>query len=247
MHIAVLGMTVFAGVRAVDAIGTLTPVGNPGDDTQYTLNDIHARLTDFQNGIPASTTSSFVVPGSVSASFYTLTEIYDLISAEGGDLVPENIADGIEIFGVMGTLSSGSPAEYQSVDSTVSLCWDADANQISNGCAAGSGLLDPNGDGSLLLGATEYCQYLEEGGGSLAATPQNLWRLPTFAEAVNAGAIGDEPFSGFETDIRWTSTEHPDIPGDIVVILPNGYTSLNSKYTSNGPKAKCIRDLGVIQ
>ncbi len=91
---------------ATYAIGTLTPSGTAGDDTQYTLNDIYDRLTDFLDKPTRGGSSPFEVPGSVSASFNTLSEIYLLLEAEADDLVPENIKDGVTIFGVVGTMTT---------------------------------------------------------------------------------------------------------------------------------------------
>ncbi len=96
-------IAIFISVGAVYAIGSLTPQGTAGDDTFYSLKDIKDKLTSFSD-TPTATSSPFSVPGSVTASFPTLSEIYNLLLAEDSDLVAGNIADGVTIFGVEGTL-----------------------------------------------------------------------------------------------------------------------------------------------
>jgi len=102
-HIIAITIAILIAVASAQAIGTLTPQGNPGDDTHYSLNEIYDKLVDF-NTPPASTTSPFSVPNNVAPSFHTLTEIYDLLSDEDSDLIPGNIACGVVIFGVEGEL-----------------------------------------------------------------------------------------------------------------------------------------------
>lgn len=96
-------LTVTIGAQVANAIGSLTPSGTAGDDTQYSLNDIYDKLTSFSD-TPTSTSSPFTVPGSQTASFRTLSEIYDLMTAENSDLVAGKIATGTTIFGVVGTM-----------------------------------------------------------------------------------------------------------------------------------------------
>jgi hypothetical protein len=98
-------ITVLITSTAVQAIGTLTPSGTAGDDTQYSLNDIYNKLSDFSNTYTEDS-GTMTVPGTVSASFNTLSEIYALLEAEEADLVAGNIADGTTIFGVEGTLEA---------------------------------------------------------------------------------------------------------------------------------------------
>jgi hypothetical protein len=100
-------IAILVSVGAVYAIGSLTPQGTAGDDTFYSLKDIEDKLTNFSD-TPTATSSPFTVPGSVTASFPTLAEIYNLLTAENSDLVAGNIADGVEIFGVEGTLIEGT-------------------------------------------------------------------------------------------------------------------------------------------
>ena len=100
-------IAILVSVGAVYAIGSLTPQGTAGDDTFYSLKDIEDKLTNFSD-TPTATSSPFTVPGSVTASFPTLSEIYNLLLAENSDLVAGNIADGVEIFGVEGTLTAGT-------------------------------------------------------------------------------------------------------------------------------------------
>ena len=95
-------IAVLITATAVQAIGTLTPSGTAGHNTQYTTNNIFNKLTDFTDSVTEGA-GSITLPGSVEATFNTLSEIYALLEAEEDDLVPENIVDGVTIFGVGGT------------------------------------------------------------------------------------------------------------------------------------------------
>jgi hypothetical protein len=156
--------------------GTLTPSGTAGDDTQYSLNDIYNKLTDFTNTYTEDS-GTMSVPESVSASFATLSEIYGLLEAEEADLVAGNIADGVTIFGVEGELEGTPSLTWQTPDPELTLCWSAEAYEGDNGCSIGNGWTAEG------YGASEYCEYLEADGVTVnATTPQNVWRLPTRAE-----------------------------------------------------------------
>jgi hypothetical protein len=135
-NIAYLVVAILVGTTAVYAAGTLTPTGTAGDDTHYSLKDIENKLTDF-TATPTATSSPFTVPGSVSASFPTLTEIYDLLAAENSDLVAENVRDGIEVFGVTGNLVEGTPELEWSDEAPTALNWD-DAATYCAGTVDGS-------------------------------------------------------------------------------------------------------------
>jgi hypothetical protein len=109
---------------ATYAIGTLTPQGTAGDDTHYTLNDIYNKLLNFTDTYTEGS-GTLIVPGTVSATFNTLSDIYALLEAEEADLIPENIAEGVEIFGVEGTLSAGIsfPTEWSADNPDGSVDW----------------------------------------------------------------------------------------------------------------------------
>jgi len=130
-----LALTVLVGSQITNAIGTLTPSGDAGDNTQYTLNDIYAKITAGTSGTIGDD-ALMTVPGSVSASFRTLTEIYNAIPATlslvastttvpvginratttltaiDADLVAANIASGQVIFGITGTAEGTPPLEW---------------------------------------------------------------------------------------------------------------------------------------
>lgn len=107
-YLTFLSIAILFGITSVYASGTLTPSGTAGDDTFYSLKDVHAKLLNF-TASPIATSSPFTVPGSVSATFPTLTEIYDLLTAEDANIVPEKILTGTTIFGVEGTVATGTP------------------------------------------------------------------------------------------------------------------------------------------
>ncbi|MCX6722736.1 MAG: hypothetical protein NT094_01550, partial [Candidatus Staskawiczbacteria bacterium] len=101
-------------------------------------------------------------PGAPAGTMYTLEDIYNSIPA--------------------------API-WQPADSVISLPWNAnnciDPNTSDNTCS------DIKGDGSLLLGATEFCAYLNTAGTAincagdpLTCAPVNYWRLPTEGELL---------------------------------------------------------------
>jgi hypothetical protein len=65
-------------VGMVYAVGNLEPQGTAGDDTHYTLNDIYNKLTTGTTDTE-SQTSPLTVPGEISATFPTLTEVYNSV------------------------------------------------------------------------------------------------------------------------------------------------------------------------
>jgi hypothetical protein len=111
LTILTLILTVTLGVHVADALGTLTVPANPGSATQYSLNDIYNKLTDFT--ISTSTkTGLFIVPGTVAPTFFSLSDIYTKLTNENANLVPAKIATGTTIFGVTGTLQGAHNLEW---------------------------------------------------------------------------------------------------------------------------------------
>lgn len=115
----VLLVTALSAV-GVKAVGTLEPQGEAGDDTHKSLKDLLNKLTNFNN-VPAATSSPFVTPGVVTATFPTLSEIYALLEDEDADLIPSNIAQGVTIFGVDGVLVPANSLRLQTLE------WSADS------------------------------------------------------------------------------------------------------------------------
>lgn len=253
--------TVIVGVRVTEATGTLIPLWNEGDDTQYSLNDIYKKLTTGESSTIGSGT--MVVPEVVVASFNTLIEIYEAIPETlflssstvnvpvginrstttldviDTDLVASNIKSGINIFGIDGTYaaSSGGSGEVSSVtwqanDPDIQLCWDA-----NQGCSAPN-ILDPVGDGSLLLGGVEYCKYLDADGVTVQTTLQDIWRLPTLAEyiAVDAGQLS----TFLPGHYYWSSTDHVITP-NFAWYWASDTTALQNSGKNNLGSIRCVK------
>lgn len=211
------------------ATSTLIPQGTPGSDTQYTLNDIYAKLVDFTDGATGGT-GLFTTPGTVSPTFRTLSEIYALLEAEDADLVPENILDGVTIFGVEGTVVEEVVLEL-STEAIAELCWDT-----NQGCSEGAGLL--NGEGAI-----EYCTNLTEGG-------HTNWRLPEIDEATSEvlndwvlenGYGGGDDF--VENTNYWSNTEYsPGVSWEYGWVSGSLYADYNA--SQNGLKGViCVRNI----
>ena len=93
--LSAITLAVLISVTTANAIGSLTPSGTAGDDTQYSLNDIYTKLTT--GATTTEDSGTMTVPGTVSASFHTLSEIYALLQAEKL-ISPANIVTGTTIF-----------------------------------------------------------------------------------------------------------------------------------------------------
>jgi len=103
-NIVIATVALLTTTTIIKAAGDLQPQGEGGDDTHRSLKDVEAKLMDFTD-TPTAISSPFSIPeGEESATFPTLTEIYTLLEAENNDLVPDNIANGVEIFGIVGNL-----------------------------------------------------------------------------------------------------------------------------------------------
>ena len=158
------------------ATSTLIPQGIPGDNTHYTLNDIYNKILNFSY-TPDEPSGTITVPGTVTESFYSLTEIYNLL-ANQPDLTAENIAQGATILGVEGTLST-EPAELE---------WSAQAPTVLNWDDAGL-----------------YCTDLEEGGHTDWRLPTISELLAGISDdwIINGGA--DPRFAHYT--VYWSGTE----------------------------------------
>lgn len=117
--ILALILTVTLGAHITKAIGSLTPSGTAGDATQYTLNDIYTKLT--ANTSTSTKSGMFTTPGSVVASFRTLTEIYNAIPT----IDATKVATGTSYLGVMGTKQDGVvyPTQWSIEDPTGYVDW----------------------------------------------------------------------------------------------------------------------------
>jgi hypothetical protein len=236
--ILTLILTVTLGVHVADALGTLTVPANPGSATQYTLNDIYTKLT---TGVSTSTkTGLFAIPGTVAASFHTLAEVYGAIPT----IDATKVAVGTTYLGVTGSMQ-GAPAPLTwQTDPSLSLCFDATTDQINNGCSVGNGLVDPAGDGSVLLGAVEYCQNLESDGVTATTTPQNIWHLPTYHEFAS---ITDTSVSGNATQVPgfaqsygyWSSTGYAGNSSS-AWYWNAGDGSIGSYYKYDQTQVRCV-------
>lgn len=214
-NIAFLAIALLVGITSVYAAGTLTPVGTAGDDTHYSLKDIEAKLTDF-TATPTATSSPFTDPESVSATFPTLTEIYDLLVAEDANIVPEKILAGTTIFGVEGTLVQGTPE----------LEWSTQQNNVD------------------WPEATLYCSTLTEG--SVEAGTWRMPTIHELEDAITADlsdGTGDTftnnreaYWSGTEDSVTYAFATSWDLQrGDVLDI------STNIRDKSINSLVRCVR------
>ncbi len=217
--ILILVLTVSIGSQIANAIGSLTPSGTIGDDTQYSLNDIYNKLVNF-SATPNATSSPFTTPGSAVASFRTLTEIYNLLSAENPDIISTNIATGTSIFGVNGTLSTTTSLEWasgQHVDEVVD--W---------------------------FEATTFCNGLSEGGDTDWRLPTISELLSGYISGNPGNTLGFNFTDGTAT--YWSSTVAYDDPANVYTFLKNAGTDLDYVIQATGKdaidyaaRAKCVR------
>jgi hypothetical protein len=198
--ITAIALAILVSVSITQAVGTLTPTETEGEDTQYTLNDIYNKLIDFTAEADEGM-GLFETPGTVSATFNTLSEIYALLEAQDLNLVPENIRDNVTIFGIEGELEevekglskTGQTTSYVAnddgdlefglhidytdnedgtvTDNVTGLIWQQDGGQYADSWAD----------------ALVYCSN------NIAELPGVGWRLPNFKELISIVDIGRSP------------------------------------------------------
>ncbi len=223
-----IGTTV---VYAVPGNSKLSPSGNAITDQMYSLQEIYELAT---NGTPAGVRTGDIAPthGVLEDTGVTLTQVYNAV------------ATALEGVGGAPTLT-WQPASDPVV--ALNLCFSHNQYEIDAGCSLGSGFIDASlaQDGSLPLGAVEYCQYLNEDGTTLAQTSQNIWHLPTIAEYTsitdytlfnNATAV-----TGFaEGSVYWSSTESAEDP-EVAWFWSSWYGYTNNYVKNNNNSVRCAR------
>ena len=124
-------------------------------------------------------------------------------------------------------------------DGICGLVWNA------NNCTDASNCLDAKGDGSLMLGATEYCAYLKQDDTQeypIATTPQNYWRLPTEGELLKVlshGFIENSDGGGFQGGYDyWSSTPLAGNPG--LAWVANGLNGGNVLSYTDGMSGQTL-------
>jgi len=172
-------------VVAVVKAGSLTPTTSPGS-TMYTLNDIWQKITDNDNpSLPTEGNHAFPPSSNPAGTMHTLADIYTEIPT----LDASKILTGTTYMGVPGTAPGPVTWQTEPEGGFLNLCWSAGTYEQANGCSAGNGLLDPLGNGSVLLGAFEYCRYLNQNGATLncsggSCTIVDYWHTPTISELL---------------------------------------------------------------
>lgn len=176
--------------------------------SMHSLSDIWNNFPTISSDIIASGTTIMGITGTLSTSTgYTYGDPSPdkvLTSAQGAGnvtLPPENKVEASYTYGpshsLTGSLSTGggAPTLTWQTDPGIALCLSTGEYETQNGCSAGNGWLDPNGDGSLLLGAVEYCQHLESDGTTIStSTTPNIWSLPNIHDLMSA--LNDQFFTG---------------------------------------------------
>lgn len=199
--------------------GNLVPPSSPSN-TMYSLEDIYNLATDNteatlgEGDIPET-------PSSVSSTGVTLTQVYEAVAT---------------------ALENAGPADLTwQADPALNLCWSDGQYEIDNGCTVGSGFTTTP-DEETTLGATEYCQYLEADGETLANTAQNIWHLPTIQEyqSITDYTLYNNATEvpGFAEDTYyWSSTEYAEYP----VIAWSWYSWIGYTYNSNRSSQLAVR------
>ena len=133
-------------------------------------------------------------PGSPAGTMHTLENVYQNIQTSPTWQSESTVIDGLG--GLVWNANN---------------CGDCSTQDPFCGC------MDPKGDQTLLLGATEYCVYLDADGSTIDLTPQNYWRLPTEGEllkALSKGFIENSDGGGFQLNYSyWSSTPVAGGPG----------------------------------
>jgi hypothetical protein len=254
----ILGAVVLVGlvVWGVSHAGSLTPSSAPSASS-YTLGDIYNRLTT--NTTATAGNHSLSTSTTPASTFHTLTEIYSAIPT----IDPSKVLSGTTYLGVAGNASAGSnyavsgpfvsdgASDNGYLDQNTGLIWEnTDAGQYlcwdgNQGCSAGNGAIDINGDGSVLLGAVEYCQYLDADGVTVDTSPQNVWHLPSIKELTTTIDYSlKQPASALpntaSNDGYWASTEYAPYTVDAWYVNSSD-GGLYYDYKDNYYLARCVR------
>jgi len=176
-YLTLITIAILAGTVAVYAAGSLTPTVSVGTPSGYTLSDIYNKILNINFTPGTHTVSTSTSP---ALSFNSLTDIYNALDQATTTLIASNIATGTQIMGITGILQGiPSPLTWQTPDPSLALCYSHGQYEIDSlNCAVNSGWVDFGGH---ILGAVEYCQYLDINGAT-STIQQNIWHLPTISE-----------------------------------------------------------------
>jgi hypothetical protein len=175
--------------------------------------------------MPTQTLSSGSV--NVAAGYYEATTL----NATDSDLAAANIASGVNIFGIEGSLSGGG-VELHSGQTG---CWDGSGNSRTCSGTGEDADIDgtaksftDNGDGTVTddhtgimwteadNGATVTWQAALDYCNALTTAGHTDWHLPTAVEAITLIDYGPGGFKNsaftWSGDYYWTSTSHPSFP-----------------------------------
>lgn len=193
-------------VVAVVSAGSLNPTAGPGS-TMYTMEEIHNRLLNGDTTAIENDHDFDPSADPTTGTMHTLKDIYDLIPPANQVLSTYTPTGGTP----WGTATKDlvwQPVPFPE------LCWDSNQS-----CEIDVGVLDPLEDGSVILGAMEYCTYLNWAGDALncdedSCTQNNYWHLPTIGELMkgladqfidNSGVTGFQGSTGY-----WSSSEYSE-------------------------------------
>lgn len=248
--------------------GSLTPTSAPAS-TMYTLDGIYNKLIDNTTS-QAEDSASFTTPGSVSATFHSLKDIYESIPT----LDATKILTGTTYMGVAGTATAGPAGEYLKKTGQT-LCYDDTGNTTDPVPCTGTGqdgdtqkgiaqTYTDNGNGTITDNGTQLVWQKQDDGVSktfhdaLAYCNANTaglagsgWRLPNIRELQSIvdystanPAINSTYFPSTQSDYYWSSTTYQN-PGNEnnawIVNFNNGNQDNDNKDNSNF--VRCVRAL----
>jgi len=164
--------------------GSLTPSATPAS-TMYTLDGIYNRLIDNTTS-QAEGSASFITPGSVSATFRSLKEIYESIPT----LDATKILTGTTYMGVAGSASSGQAGLPKTGQTD---CWNASGTPVS---CAGTGQ-----DGQYQKGLpTSGARFVDNTDSTISDNATGLmWKR------CSEGQTGANCSGGSATNPNWTT------------------------------------------
>lgn len=206
--------------------GSLTPAVGPAS-TMYTLGDVYTKIA---NSTTTATegSASFTTPGSVSATFHTLKEIYELIPT----IDTNKVLTGTTYLGVAGSatfslLKTGQTFCYDDSGATNNVVPCAGTGQdgdLQKGFAMksytdnGNGTVTDNNTGLIWqkdddLAVHSFQEALSLCNSNAAALPGSTWRMPNINElqsivdyTTSSPAINFTYFPLAQSDNYWSST-----------------------------------------
>jgi len=188
------------------------------------------------SGYYAYTSNGTALTGSATAGYAygdsSAANVLTTAAGNGGassynatNLTTSTVKNGVA-FGV-GLTGAYTGALTWNTTAGFTLCWDA-----NQGCTNGNGAVYNSGN-TVLLGAVEYCKYLMSNGSTIAATQQDIWRLPTESELL--ASLSDQFIISPPTQTGFASTPVIGQVRPMIAVMPGSPSTTTASSIATMP------------